>query len=324
MLYTPQKTNVISEESFFDRINEVEKLLSEYADEGYMDSFDGLKIYYRNYLVKDALGSIVIVHGFTEYCVKYTELVWYFINAGYNVFTYDHRGHGLSEREVDGYLLAHVNSFDDYVFDLECFVNNIVIPKGGKKNINIFSHSMGGSVATLYLMRCGNTVSRAVLSSPMVVPYTQKCPVWVLKILLKSESKKYGWNAKFKYASDFNPNHPFEKSHDSSYPRFRHNLDVRLSDVRYQTSSSTNRWMYEAVTVNKKMLSRKGAKYIKAKTLLINSGLDNVVRPKPQVKLACLIGAKYVSIPEAKHSAFITASPKLEEYLDIVFEFLHT
>lgn len=324
MLYTPEKTNVISEEEFSARIVEIENTLSGFAEEGYMPSFDGTKLFYRNYLVKDSIGSIVIVHGFTEYCIKYTELVWYFINAGYNVFTYDHRGHGLSEREVEGYLLAHVNSFDEYVSDLECFVNNIVIPAAGKNNINIFSHSMGGSVTTLYLMRCGDTVSRAVLSSPMVMPYTQKCPVWVLKLLLKSESKKYGWDARFKYASDFNPNHPFEKSHDSSYPRFRHNLNIRLSDERYQTSCSTNRWMHEAVTVGKKMLSRKGIKGIKAKTLLINSGSDNVVRPKPQKKLARLLGSEYVSIPDAKHSAFITASPKLEEYLQTVFEFLHT
>ncbi len=323
MLYTPEKTRVIPEEEFSSRILEVEKTLSEYADEGYMTTFDGLKLFYRNYLVKEPIGNIVIVHGFTEYCVKYTELAWYFINAGYNVFTYDHRGHGLSDREVEGYLLAHVNSFEEYVSDLECFIESIVIPKGGKDNINIFSHSMGGSITALYLMRCGNTVSRAVLSSPMVVPYTQKCPIWVLKILLNSESKKYGWDARFKYASDFDPNHPFERSHDSSYPRFRHNLDVRLSDARYQTSSSTNRWMYDAVTIGKKLLSRKNLKNIKAKILMINSGDDNVVRPKPQKKLARLMGCEYVSIPEAKHSAFITSSPKLEKYLDIVFKFLH-
>ena len=104
-------------------------------------SFDGIRLSYRNYLVKDAVGSIVIVHGFTEYCEKYTELVWYFMNAGYNVFTYDHRGHGFSDRQVEGYELAHVNRFEDYVSDLEHFVNNVVIPKGGKENINIFINS---------------------------------------------------------------------------------------------------------------------------------------------------------------------------------------
>lgn len=324
MLYKPQKTAVIPDEDYLSRITEIEKTLSACAEEGYMLSFDGKKLHYRNYMVDSPVGSIVIVHGFTEYCIKYTELAWYFINAGYNVFTYDHRGHGLSDREVEGYTLAHVNSFNDYVSDLECFINKIVIPSAGKENINLFSHSMGGSIAELYLMRCGETVSRAVLSSSMVMPYTQNCPVWILKILLLLESKRYGWDAKFKYASEFDPDHPFEKSHDSSFPRFRHNLDVRLSDVRYQTSSSTNRWMYEAVTVGKKMLSPKGTKNIKAKTLVINAGEDRVVRPAPQKKLARRIGAEYVTIPGAKHSAFITASPQLEKYLETVFKFLHT
>ncbi len=324
MLYTPVKTAVIGEDEFITRISEIENTLSSYVDKGYMSSFDGIRLSYRNYLVKDAVGSIVIVHGFTEYCEKYAELVWYFINSGYNVFTYDHRGHGFSDRQVDGYELAHVNSFSDYVLDLESFINNVVIPKVGRDNINIFSHSMGGSITTLYLMRCGDTVSRAVLSSPMVMPFTQGCPVWILKCLLRYEGTFKGWDKRFKYASDFRADHPFVKSHDTSYSRFRHNLDVRISEVRYQTSASTNRWMYEAVTVGKKMLSKKGIKRVKAKTLVINSGNDVVVRRKPQEKLARLLGSEFHSIEGAKHSAFICETSNLEKYLEKVLSFFRS
>lgn len=321
MLYTPIKTAVIGEDVYSSRITEIENILAEYVDHGYMPSFDGIRISYRNYLVKNAVGSIVIVHGFTEYCEKYTELVWYFMNAGYNVFTYDHRGHGFSDRQVEGYELAHVNSFSDYASDLEQFVNNVVIPKGGRENINIFSHSMGGSITMLYLMRCGGTVSRALLSSPMVMPFTQGCPVWILKCLLLFDGTFKGWDKRFKYASEFRAHHPFDKSHDTSYPRFRHNLDVRISETRYQTSASTNRWMYEAVTVGKKMLSRKGIKRIRAKTLVINSGNDVVVRRRPQEKLARRLGCEFYSVAGAKHSAFICASPNLEKYLEKVLSF---
>ncbi len=321
MLYTPKKVEVIQENEYQSRICEVEETLSRYSQEGTFKSFDGLNIFYRNYLAENPVGSIVIVHGFTEYCKKYTELVWYFINQGYNVFTYDHRGHGLSERQVEGYILAHVNSFEDYVKDLEMFIEEVVVKQGGTENINIFSHSMGGSVTTLYLMRCGGRISRALLSSPMVYPFTSDCPIAVLKLMLKYHARKNGWAARFKYASDFNPDHPFDKSHDTSYPRFRHNLDVRLSDVRYQTSASTNRWMYEAVTVGKKMLRTKDLKKIKAKVLVISSGADTVVRPKPQKKLADRLECGFMKIEGAKHSAFICASPKLESYLKTVFEF---
>ncbi len=324
MLYTPKNVQVIKEEEYEKSICGVEETLSSFAVEGTFVSFDGLNIFYRNYLVENPLGSIVIVHGFTEYCKKYTELAWYFINRGYNVFTYDHRGHGLSDRQVDGYVLAHANSFEDYVKDLETFVEEIVVKQGGRENINIFSHSMGGSVTALYLMKCGSTISRALLSSPMVYPFTANCPIPILKIMLKQQAVKYGWDARFKYASDFNPNHPFDKSHDTSYPRFRHNLDVRLSDVRYQTSASTNRWMYEAVTVGKKMLCKRNLKKIKAKVLVISSGEDTVVRPKPQKKLADRLGCGFIKIESAKHSAFICASEKLEKYMQTVFAFLES
>ena len=324
MLYTPKKVEVIKEDEYLQCIIEVEETLSAHAKEGTFKSFDGLNIFYRNYLVENPVGSIVIVHGFTEYCKKYTELAWYFINNGYNVFTYDHRGHGLSERQVEGLVLAHVNSFEDYVKDLERFIEDIVVPCAGKENINIFSHSMGGSVTTLYLMRCGDRISRALLSSPMVYPFTSDCPITVLKLMLKQHARKNGWDARFKYASDFNPDHPFDKSHDTSYPRFRHNLDVRLSDERYQTSASTNRWMYEAVTVGKKMLRTKDLKKIKAKVLVISSGEDTVVRPKPQKKLADRLGCGFMKIEGAKHSAFICASEKLEKYVQTVFAFLES
>ncbi len=324
MLYSPKQIQVIKEDEYLGCICEVEDILSQCASEGTFSSFDGVRIFYRNYLVQNPVGSIVIVHGFTEYCKKYTELAWYFINKGYNVFTYDHRGHGFSERQVDGYELAHVNSFEEYVKDLEAFVDNIVIPAVGKENVNIFSHSMGGSVATLYLMRCGKKISRAVLSSPMVYPYTSDCPIPVLKLMLKQQARKNGWNARFKYASDFNPEHPFDKCHDTSYPRFRHNLDVRISDIRFQTSASTNRWMYEAVSVGDKMLKAKELKRITAKVLVVNSELDTVVRRKPQEKLARLLGCEFISIAGAKHSAFICASEKLEQYLQTVFAFFES
>lgn len=324
MLYSPKQIQVIKEDEYLGCICEVEDILSQCASEGTFSSFDGVRIFYRNYLVQNPVGSIVIVHGFTEYCKKYIELAWYFINKGYNVFTYDHRGHGLSERQVEGYELAHVNSFEDYVKDLEAFVDNIVIPVGGKENVNIFSHSMGGSIATLYLMRCGKKISRTVLSSPMVFPFTNNCPIFLLKLMLKAGAAKHGWASRFRYASDFNPDHPFDKCHDTSYPRFRHNLDVRLSDKRYQTSSSTNRWMYEAVSVGNKMLKAKELKKVSSKVLVINSALDTVVRRKPQEKLAKLLGCKFISIEGAKHSAFICVSEKLEKYLQIIFAFFES
>ena len=324
MLYTPKKVEVIKEDEYLQRIIEVEETLSAHAKEGTFKSFDGLNIFYRNYLVENPVGSIVIVHGFTEYCKKYTELVWYFTNRGYNVFTYDHRGHGFSERQVEGYELAHVNSFEEYVKDLESFVETVVIRDAGEENINIFSHSMGGSVTTLYLMRCGNRISRALLSSPMVYPFTSDCPIPVLKLMLKQQARQNGWDARFKYASDFNPDHPFDKSHDTSYPRFRHNLDVRISDIRFQTSASTNRWMYEAVSVGKKMLRARDLKKIAAKVLVISSAGDTVVRPKPQKALAKKLGCKIITVEGAKHSAFICASEKLEQYLQTVFAFFES
>ena len=45
-------------------------------------------------------GAIVISHGFTEFGRKYSEMVWYFLLAGYSVCVFEHRGHGHSTHDM--------------------------------------------------------------------------------------------------------------------------------------------------------------------------------------------------------------------------------
>ena len=79
MLYSPKQIQVIKEDEYLGCICEVEDILSQCASEGTFSSFDGVRIFYRNYLVQNPVGSIVIVHGFTEYCKKYIvciQILW--------------------------------------------------------------------------------------------------------------------------------------------------------------------------------------------------------------------------------------------------------
>ena len=75
-------------------------------------------LYYELYPQETQKGTIVISYGFTESCLKYHELIYYFYLQGYQVAIMDHRGHGKSMREVEDHTIVHIGLFSRYVKDL--------------------------------------------------------------------------------------------------------------------------------------------------------------------------------------------------------------
>ena len=142
--------------------------LKDKIEDGYIDTKDGLKLYYQKLVRPDEKASIVLCHGFCEFTLKYAETMYYFYEMGYSVFAIDHRGHGLSDRLVDGYSKVHVDHFEDYVNDFNDFVRQIVMPNSPSKHLILFAHSMGGGIGALYLEEYPDVFEKAILSSPMI------------------------------------------------------------------------------------------------------------------------------------------------------------
>ena len=109
---------------------------------------------------------MLIVHGFTENALKYSELIWSLLHLGFSVLAYDQRGHGRSWRAdgIPDISVTHVDHFSDYVEDLKtvCDTYSEIMPRPWF----IFAHSMGGAVASLYLEQEPALFTAAVLSSP--------------------------------------------------------------------------------------------------------------------------------------------------------------
>ena len=114
--------NVLDENNYYTLMEStVKPYLKKIEHLGKFSSFDGNDIFYRYYLNENAKGNLVVVHGFTENSEKFLEMIYYFHLGGYNVFSYDQRGHGYSYREVEDTSISHINRFDEYVNDLECY-----------------------------------------------------------------------------------------------------------------------------------------------------------------------------------------------------------
>lgn len=324
MLFKPSyKLNILGEDEFSNEISAIELDLEKYASKGSLKSFDGSEIAYEYFLADNSKASVVLIHGFTEFYKKLYEMTWYFLNMGYNVFLYDQRGHGLSQREVDNLQLTHINNFDDYVKDLEHIINDVVKKAAPNHQIYLLGHSMGGAVVSLYLEHHSNEIERAILSSPMVCPKTHGLPGGLVRKAATTYAKKEGWNARFRQCVSFNPNPSFNHSSDSSFARFKHNLDFRIKDERYQNSSFTNKWMCEALNVKKRLLNRNTISKIQTKILIISAENDRVVHTRPQHKLSRILpNSTLIVMPGAKHTVYTASGPLLNAFYEAIFDFL--
>ena len=117
--------------------------------------------------------AVIVVNGRGENVSQFEELYDDIMrNDDVDLFTYDHRGQGYSERLVKGSKhRGHVDNFDDYVYDLNKFYETFIEPHGYKE-LFIVAHSMGGAVAAKWLIDKVDggdplNISGLFLSAPM-------------------------------------------------------------------------------------------------------------------------------------------------------------
>ena len=116
--------------------------------------------------IGDVKASIVLIHGHREFLEKYTEFIEAFQNRGFNVYSFDLRGQGLSERNLENHSKSHTPDFDRLVFDIEDFINKQVKPDTLGHPLYMVAHSMGAHLGLRYLHDHPEMFDKAVLLSP--------------------------------------------------------------------------------------------------------------------------------------------------------------
>lgn len=325
MLFHPTyNIEILQEAEYSDRIVEIEAALKACAHSGLHKSFDGCELYYEYFLAENSRGNIVIVHGFTEFLQKYYEMAWYFLHMGFNVFTFDLRGHGLSARKMENPQIVHIDSFSQYVDDLESFIDQVVIPNGGGRELMLYAHSMGAAVAVMYIYREKHRIRRCALSSPMILPRTHGIPAALVRALVRREGERKGWEAPFKYAGKFSANPDFEKSNDLSRARFDYQLALRVREPRYQTSTATNRWIYESVGVRNELMKLVRSRKTDCAMLLLSAGMDNTVHVSAQKRIVQHIPkARFECFGNARHTIYNGTTDMIERYVNLIVDFFN-
>ena len=129
-------------------------------------SFKGVRnasIYQQAWLPdEEAKAVVLVVHGLGEHSGRYMNVVNAVVPRGYAVYALDHIGHGKSEggREV-------VERFEDYTDTLTIYLARVKDQEAGKP-VFLLGHSMGGLIASYYLLDHQDAFRGAVISAPSV------------------------------------------------------------------------------------------------------------------------------------------------------------
>ena len=140
----------------------------ENASGGYFTATDGKKIRYAcfNAVVRPLKGTVVVLPGRNECIEKYFETVRDLSDRGFATAVLDWRGQGGSDRLIRDAQRGHVKSFFQYIWDLDQFFEEVVLPDC-RGPYYVLAHSTGSLVALLGSPSMGNRVQRMVLVAPL-------------------------------------------------------------------------------------------------------------------------------------------------------------
>ena len=282
----------------------------------------GQPIYYEHFRLDHPKGVIVISHGFTESIQKFTESIYYMLQAGYEVWGLDHRGHGYSFRANNNPFVVHADHFRDYVLDLKHLTEKRVKPAAGKLPVYLYCHSMGGCIGAWIIERYPKLFDKAVLSSPMLGLSFGKIPVPLVYAGAKLKSL-HGRRAEPVHPTNEFEEEDFENSCDSSACRYHFYFQKRLADRKLQTRTASLGWGMESAKACARVTSGFWASRIRIPVLLCQAGNDTVVKNDSQLKfLRHVPKAEFFRMPNMKHELYMTDSDMLIQYWERIFAFL--
>lgn len=136
---------------------------------------DGTAQLRRRWVADEPKAAIQLVHGIGEHSGRYAHVGQFFAERGFDLASFDNRGFGES-----GGRRGHIDSFETYLKDIEEGLQErrqLGVP------VVLFGHSLGGLMATRYLVDTYPQPDLAILSSPALaaqVPLWQKVAAPVL------------------------------------------------------------------------------------------------------------------------------------------------
>lgn len=90
--------------------------------------------------------SILILHGMAEHHKRYKPFAKYLVNNGFDVYLYDHRGHGTDKKLNELGFFSYHKGYQ-LVVDDAITISNYIANNNKSKKFFLFGHSMGSLIA---------------------------------------------------------------------------------------------------------------------------------------------------------------------------------
>lgn len=140
----------------------------------------GAKLHVTHWLPEGRPRAIVLLaHGYAEHAGRYAHVAQRLTQAGYAVYAVDHWGHGRSDGEG-----GYVPRFSAYLDGMAELLTLVEINHGDTPRL-LLGHSMGGLIATLFLIERQQAFAAAAVSGPAILPAQSpsRFTVWISRFL---------------------------------------------------------------------------------------------------------------------------------------------
>ena len=134
---------------------------------GSLQGTGGVTLRYLAIEKDDEKAALVLLGGHAESYVKYAELFYDLRDLPVSIYALDQRCQGFSGRLLEDREKDYVQSWKDYVADVKLFMDHVVGARSHRK-VLVLGHSLGGSVAAVYLAEHPGDFDGAILSAPEV------------------------------------------------------------------------------------------------------------------------------------------------------------
>ena len=147
-----------------------------------VETADGVRLRYGMWRndAETCAGTVLVAGGRSEFMEKYFETIEELLSRGYQVFSFDWRGQGLSQRMLDDSEKGFIQTYEQYLLDLDAMLRHVVYPLS-RPPLIVLAHSMGGHVALRYAAEREHRLDRLVLTAPMINIHTGPLPVAMMR-----------------------------------------------------------------------------------------------------------------------------------------------
>jgi len=264
---------------------------------------DGVELRYARWPASRSpvRGTVIILHGRTEFIEKYFEIIANLRRRGFAVAAFDARGQGGSARLLADRRKGHVRDFADYVNDFDTLMQEVILPDCPPP-YHVLAHSMGGMVALLSAERVRTQVERMVITAPMIA---------LARLSSRRLAQATGFPMYFGLGESFMPGHgatvlqtrPFAGNLLTSDPkRYGRALALVEAEPSLGIGGATIGWVNSAMRASCRMADPDFAGKVPMPVLLVLAGSDTIVSNRAAESFSRrLKTTAHLQIPGARH-----------------------